>query len=385
MNWTRSDNEVLATLQDAVAIDSVNADLPSGTGGEKTLVAYLSDFFRAADIPFETYEVLPNRPNIVARLEGKHPNRTLLLESHLDTASVCGMTIDPFKPVIEGGKLYGRGSCDTKAGLVGMIHALKRLKESGEKPNANVLFCGAIDEEYLFRGALHLAENFKADGAVIAEPTELKIIRAHKGIARFRLIVHGRAAHSAKPHLGINAITKMARVIQRIEEEIAPALAQKDHPLTGAPTLNIGVIHGGVQVNFVPDRCTIEVDRRVIPGETPEESLQPFYALLERLRQEDAELNVELEPFLLDAPMETPADADIARVAAEACQQVLGHFEFTGVPYGTDASKFTRAGTPAIVFGPGSIDQAHGAVEWVECEQVLKATEVYCEMMRRFE
>ncbi|MCS6860736.1 MAG: M20 family metallopeptidase [Abditibacteriales bacterium] len=385
MSWTRSDNEVLATLQDAVAIDSVNPDLPSGTVGEKNLVAYLSDFFRDADIPFETYEVLPNRPNIVARLEGKHPHRALLFEAHLDTASVSVMTIDPFRPVIADGKLYGRGACDTKAGLVGMIHALRRWKQSGEQPNVNVLFCGAIDEEHLFRGALHLAENFTADGAVIAEPTELHIIRAHKGLARFRLIVHGRAAHSAKPHLGINAITKMARVIRRIEEDIVPTLAQKDHSLTGGATLNIGVIHGGVQVNFVPDRCTIEVDRRVIPGETPDEAVQPFYTLLERMKQEDAELHVTLEPFLLDAPMETPEDADICRVASEACRHVLGRAAFTGVPYGTDASKFTRAGIPAVVFGPGSIDQAHGAVEWVECEQVLQATEVYFEMIRRFE
>jgi acetylornithine deacetylase len=384
MNWTRSNDEILATLQDVVAMNSVNADLPGGVG-EAGMVAYLSDFFRAADIPFQTYEVLPNRSNIVARVEGKNPQRTLLFESHMDTASVTVMTIDPFKPVIEDGKLYGRGSCDTKAGLVAMIHALRRLKQSGEKPNANVLFCGAIDEEYIFRGALHLAENFKADGAVIAEPTELKIIRAHKGIARFRLTVQGRAAHSAKPHLGVNAITKMARILQRIEEEIVSTFAQRDHPLTGGPTLNVGVIQGGVQVNFVPDRCVIEIDRRVIPGETPEGSLKPFYALMEQMKQADPELNVALETFLMDAPMETPENAVISQVAAQACRHVLGHATFTGVPYGTDASKFTRAGTPSLVFGPGSIDQAHGAVEWVECAQVLQATEVCFEMMQRFE
>ncbi|MCZ6679855.1 MAG: M20 family metallopeptidase [Candidatus Poribacteria bacterium] len=384
-SWTRSDNEVLATLQDVVATESINADLPGGERGEVGMVEYIGNFFEGAGIPYETDEVLPGRSNIIATLEGEDPDRVLLFECHMDTASVSVMTIPPFEPHIRDGLLYGRGACDTKAGGVAMMHAMKNLKEAGVKPPCTVKYAGAMDEEYIFRGALRLAATIKAEAAVISEPTELEVIRAHKGLARFRIIVKGVAAHSAKPYLGINAISKMARLIRAIEDEIAPTYASTSHPLTGSPTLNIGVISGGVQVNFVPDQCVIEIDRRVIPGETPEEAMVPFRERLERARAADPDLDVTLEePFLMDGPMETPEDSRIVQVAVNACQSVLGKSSITGVPYGTDASKFAAVGIPAIVFGPGSIDQAHAAVEWVECEQVLKAVDIYQQIMTEF-
>ena len=384
-SWARSDNEVLATLQDVVAIESVNANLPGGKRGEIGMVEYLADFFDAVSIPYETDEVLPGRSNIIATLKGENPDRVLLFECHMDTASVSVMTIPPYEPHIRDGLLYGRGACDTKAGGVAMIHAMKRLKEAGVKPPCTIKYAGAVDEEYRFRGALRLAETIRAEAAVISEPTELAVIRAHKGLARFHLIVKGVAAHSAKPYLGINAISKMIRLICAIEDEIAPTYAAQTHPLTGSPTLNIGVISGGVQVNFVPDQCVIEIDRRVIPGETPEEALIPFQERLARAQAADPDLDVTMEtPYLMDNPMETPEDERIVQIAVSACKSVIGEAEITGVPYGTDASKFTSVGIPAIVFGPGSIDQAHAAVEWVECEQVLKAVDIYHQMMTRF-
>ncbi len=384
-SWIRSDNEVLATLQDVVAIESINADLPGGARGEIGMVKYLADFFDAVGILYETDEVLPGRSNIIATLEGENLDRVLLFECHMDTASVSVMTIPPYEPHIRDGLLYGRGACDTKAGGVAMIHAMKRLKESGVKPPCTIKYAGAVDEEYRFRGALRLAETIRAEAAVISEPTELAVIRAHKGLARFQLIVKGVAAHSAKPYLGINAISKMTRLIRAIEDEIAPNYAAQTHPLTGSPTLNIGVISGGVQVNFVPDQCVIEIDRRVIPGETPEETLVPFQERLARAQAADPDLDVTMEtPYLMDNPMETPEAERVVQVAVSACESVIGAAEITGVPYGTDASKFTSVGIPAIVFGPGSIDQAHAAVEWVECEQVLKAVDIYHQMMTRF-
>ena len=292
--WTRSQNEVLATLQDVVATESVNPGLPGGQRGESAMVEYISEFFRNAGMGCETREVLPGRSNLIGTLEGRNPERVLLFECHLDTASVGVMTIPPFEPHIRDGLLYGRGSCDTKAGGVAMIHAMKRLKESGQIPPCTIQFAGAVDEEYLFRGALSLAATVKSEAVVVAEPTDLAVIRAHKGLARFRIRVEGVAAHSSKPHLGINAIVKMARLITDIEREILPSLRRKDHPLTGGPTLNIGVIHGGAQVNFVPHECVVEVDRRTIPGESPQETLAEFEEALERARAADPE--VEGEP-----------------------------------------------------------------------------------------
>lgn len=381
-SWSRSGNEVLATLQDVVAIESVNPDLPGGCRGEVGMVEYIAEFFGAIGIPYETHEILPGRSNIVATLEGVNSDRVMLFECHMDTASADIMTIPPFEPHIRDDLLYGRGASDTKAGGVAMMHAMKRLKSAGVKPPCTIKYAGAVDEEYRFRGALHLAETVKADAAIIAEPTELAVIRAHKGIARFRIVVKGIAAHSSKPQLGINAISKMARLISAIENEIVPTYKTSVHPLVGSPTVNIGVISGGTQFNFVPDRCVIEVDRRVIPGQSPEAALDEFRELLSRAQAVDSELDTFLEePFLLDGAMETSEDAAIVQVAINACRSVQGTAVITGVPYGTDASKFTAVGVPAIVFGPGSIDQAHAAVEWISCEQVLTAVDIYQRIM----
>ncbi|MEC7866349.1 MAG: M20 family metallopeptidase [Candidatus Poribacteria bacterium] len=384
-SWHRADDEILSVLQDVVAIESINPDLPGGKDGELRMMEYISGFFANIGIPYETHEILPARHNIIATLDGEDPNRVLLFECHMDTVSVDIMTIPPFTPDIRNGLLYGRGACDTKAGGVAMMMAMKRLKEEGFTPPCTIKYAGVVDEEHLFRGASHLASIIGAEAVVVSEPTELEIVRTHKGLARFRIIVKGTAAHSSKPHLGINAITKMARLICAIEDEIVPIYNTNTHPLVGSPTLNIGVISGGAQINFVPDQCVIEIDRRTIPGENPIETIEIFQQVLSREQDSDPDLDVILEePFLLDEAMETSVDSRIVQIGVAACQTILGKTTTSGVPYGTDASKFTAVGIPAIVLGPGSIDQAHAAVEWVECRQVLQAVDIYQQIMMNF-
>ncbi|HIA64671.1 TPA: M20 family peptidase [Candidatus Poribacteria bacterium] len=384
-SWHRVDNEILSVLQDVVAIESINPDLPGGKDGELRMVEYIAGFFADIGLPCETHKILPARHNIIATLDGEDPDRVLLFECHMDTVSVDIMTIPPFTPDIRDGLLYGRGACDTKAGGVAMMMAMKRLKEKGVIPSCTIKYAGVVDEEHLFRGASHLASIIEAEAVVVSEPTELEIVRTHKGLARFRIIVKGTAAHSSKPHLGINAITKMARLICAIEDKIVPIYNTNTHPLVGSPTLNIGVISGGVQINFVPDQCAIEIDRRTIPGERPIETLALFQQVLSRAQDSDPDLDVTLEePFLLDEAMETSVDSRIVQIGVEACQTILGEGVTSGVPYGTDASKFTAVGIPAIVLGPGSIDQAHAAVEWVECHQVLQAVDIYQQIMMNF-
>ena len=384
-SWHRVDDEILSVLQDVVAIESINPDLPGGKDGELRMMEYISGFFANIGIPYETHEILPARHNIIATLDGEDPSRVLLFECHMDTVSVDIMTIPPFTPDIRNGLLYGRGACDTKAGGVAMMMAMKRLKEEGFTPPCTIKYAGVVDEEHLFRGASHLASIIGAEAVVVSEPTELEIVRTHKGLARFRIIVKGTAAHSSKPHLGINAITKMARLICAIEDEIVPVYNTNTHPLVGNPTLNIGVISGGAQINFVPDQCVIEIDRRTIPSENPIETIEIFQQILSREQDSDPDLDVILEePFLLDEAMETSVDSRIVQIGVAACQTILGKTTTSGVPYGTDASKFTAVGIPAIVLGPGSIDQAHAAVEWVECRQVLQAVDIYQQIMMNF-
>jgi len=368
---------VIGTLADLVRINSIN---PAYQGGvpEAAVADYMEDFFAARGIPYLRQEVLPGRPNFIACLAGRDPSRRLVFEAHMDTAGVAGMEIPPFEPAIRGGRLYGRGSCDTKAGLAAMMHALAAL---GEQPPCEVWLCGAADEEHSFRGVLKLCEGLRADGAVVAEPTSLRLVVATKGCLRFRIRARGVAAHSSKPHLGVNAIAHMALVVLALEDE-AGALARSPHPLLGPGTLNVGTIHGGTQINIVPDDCAIEVDRRLLPGEDPYEVLRHYRELVAGIQGVEARVE---DPLLVDYPLETPPDAAVARAAASALASLGLDSTPAGVPYGSDASKLARAGVPAIVAGPGTIDQAHAAEEYVECAEVERAVEFYRRLILEFE
>lgn len=365
---------VLETLQHLVRINSVNSAYEGGPG-EAEVANWIEAFFAQHGIATERQStVFPGRDNVLARLPGRDRSRTIVLEAHMDTVSITGMSIPPFDPVIREGKLYGRGSCDTKAGLAAMMHTLIELKQAGITPHCDVLLAAVIDEEYSYRGVVRLCEGLQADAAIVAEPTELRAVIASKGVLRWAIEVQGKAAHSAKPHLGINAIQHMRRVLEALEQDDA-RLAQRSHPLVGQPTCNVGVIRGGVQVNFVPDLCTIELDRRLLPGESAESALAEYQALLDSLPGISAR---NIEPLLLvDEALDTPPDTHVARTAAQTLATMGLNAELCGVPYGSDASKLSRAGIPSIVFGPGSIDQAHAADEYIETDQVITALDFY--------
>jgi acetylornithine deacetylase len=375
---------VLATLADLVSINSINPAYDNGRP-EEDVANYVEQFFRERGIETFRQPVMPGRSNLIARLPGRNPNRRVVMEAHMDTASITGMTIAPFEPVVRDGLLYGRGACDTKGGLAAMMHALASLKENRTIPPCEVWLAAAIDEEYMFRGVLALCDGLEAHAAIVAEPTELRAIIASKGVLRWKVRVRGKAAHSSKPHLGVNAISQMAKIVTALDRE-AEALRARTHPLLGAATLNVGVIHGGVQVNFVPDECEIEIDRRLLPGETPESVLAHHEAILDELRANDPLFHVETDtPMLADPPLETDAGKQVSRLASAILTGLNLQGELAGVPYGSDASKLSRHGVPSIIFGPGSIDRAHAAIEYIECDQVLSAVEFYRQFLQRFE
>jgi acetylornithine deacetylase len=379
-----SEPSVLHTLADLVRINSVNSSY-SGGPGEGELAGYVREFFQQRKIEIREQEVFPGRPNVIARLPGRNPSRRIVLEAHMDTVSVKGMSIPPFEPRVEGGRLYGRGSCDTKAGLATMMHAVAGLKADGITPPCDVWLAAVVDEEYSYRGVVKLCEGLEADAAIIAEPTELRAIIATKGVLRWKIAVTGRSAHSSKPHLGTNAIHQMARVVLALEDHHARLAERTPHPLLGTATGNVGVIEGGTQVNFVPDRCAIEVDRRLLPGETVGGVLDEYESVLARLRQTHSGLVVEMEPpMLTDEALETPADAAVVQAAAQVLHAMGLNPEPCGVSFSCDASKLHRAGVPSIVFGPGSIDRAHAAVEYVEIDQVEQALQFHREFLKSF-
>ena len=374
---------VLQTLADLVRINSVNSSYDDGPG-EKEAAAYVRRFFEQRGIEVWEQEVFPGRNNVIARVPGRDSSRRIVFEAHMDTVSIKGMTIEPFDPVIRDGKLHGRGSVDDKAGLAAMMHAVADIHASGEPPPCELWLAAVVDEEFSFRGVVKLCEGLKADAAVVAEPTEFKCVIASKGVLRWRIRTKGKAAHSSKPHLGINAITAMSRIVLALQED-HERMQCAAHPLLGPGTCNVGVIRGGVQVNFVPDEAVIEIDRRLLPGEEVDDVLAHYQSLLDDLAKQHPDVNAEMEkPMLQDWPFQTDDDTPIVHLARGVLREMNRDEAVCGVPFGSDASKFSRMGIPTILFGPGSIDQAHAAVEYVECAELEAALAFYTQIARRF-
>jgi acetylornithine deacetylase len=377
-------NDAIALLSDLVRIPSVNPRMGGGSG-EREIARYLVERLRGAGLTPAVSEVQPDRPNVLATLPGQPGGRHLLLEAHMDTVSPSHGQADPFTPRLEGDRLYGRGACDTKASIAAMFLAMQSvLPVQGRKATLSLAF--TMGEELGHEGVAHLvASGFRADGAVVGEPTGLDVIAAHKGVIRWRLIAAGRAAHSASPEDGLNAIFKMAKLIRGLEERLIPRLAERAHPLLGSPTLSVGRIAGGQQVNVVPDRCVIDVDRRTLPGETWREVREEVEGLHGALSAEDPHLEVIIEePYQITGPLETSPDAPIVRAAREAVRCVDGLHPVRGVSFCTDAANLSAAGIPSVVLGPGNIDQAHTSGEYVEIQQVTKAAAIFREMILAF-
>lgn len=380
--------ELIETLRDLVAINSVNASYDGGPG-EYDLATYIETFLRERNLPCERQPVIPATPlhrerfNVISRLPGARSDTCFVLEAHMDTVSVDGMQIPPFLPVVKEGQLYGRGACDTKAGLAAMLCAFADFSKRSITPPVDIVLALVVDEEYSFRGVSRLCEGLQAMGAIVAEPTELKIVTASKGVLRWKVVTQGIAAHSAKCHLGASAIYPMGTILQFFEEEQEKLSKQDPHPLLGTPSINVGCIRGGVQVNFVPDRCEIEIDRRLLPDEDPMTVWEDCAkSIRERIRgREKVQLEV-LPPYLVDPAWSVPLENPFVKNCQQASMSLgLSHTP-VGVPFGSDASKLGRSGIPTIIFGPGSIDQAHAAVEYVDLSQVEKAYQFYFEIMR---
>ncbi|MBI3822453.1 MAG: M20 family metallopeptidase [Planctomycetes bacterium] len=370
--------ETTRLLRDLVAIPSVNPmrpDIPPEIALEFRVTAYLEQFFRTLGVPFERQNVAPQRDNIVARLTIPGAKRTLMFEVHQDTVPVDGMIIDPFGAKIEGNKLYGRGSCDIKGGMASMLGCFARLVREKPKGCCNVIMACSVDEEATMLGVIELAKRTKADCAVVAEPTNLNIVHAHKGVVRWNLLTAGRSCHSSTPEQGTNAIYRMGKLLVAIEQYAAHLRASSSDPLLGPPTMSVGLIEGGVSVNTVPDRCKIAIDRRLIAGEDPDKQSENFLTFLKTNAGIDF-------PFELNAPtIRMPAlspkgSEEIQKLLGAAIDAERGSHKVHSVPYGTDAATLAWAGIPSVVFGPGDIAKAHTVDEWVPLDEVESAANI---------
>jgi succinyl-diaminopimelate desuccinylase len=371
--------EVEKLLKDLIEIESINSFLPGATTGEDRIGNYVLEYLTGIGVKCSKQEVLPGRFNVVGFLPGRTRDG-LCFETHMDTVSVDNMQIDPFKAETREGNVYGRGSCDAKASLAAMIYAFKLLLQNEIQPATDIYLAAVVEEEHQHKGVTYLLrDGFRVRGAVVGEPTELKVVIACKGVVRWKLHTLGKAGHSSRVD-GRNAIYDMSEVIECIKRELIPTYSNRTHPLLGSPTISVGVISGGTFVNIVPDKCTIDIDRRLLPGEAWESVNAEFAPILKKL-QDKYGIEVVMEaPFVIDEAMATDGDAVVVKLAQNACKEIIGSSEVVGVSYGCDATKFHRAGIPAVVLGPGNILHAHAAVEYVPLEDVLRASEIYAQM-----
>ena len=394
--------DLVNTLCDLVRLPSVNPMGRPVTGDiyfEHRVTDYLQELFQQLGVPWQRQLVQPQRENIIARLDGDVPlekgGKLIMLEAHQDTVPVDGMIIPPWTPEVRDGRVWGRGSCDIKGGMASMLWAFSRLIEERPAGRPTVIMACSVNEEHGFYGAREMAELWSKpghvspliprtpDAVVVAEPTLLDVVVAHKGTVRWRCRTTGRAAHSSRPEQGDNAIYHMARVIAALESYAKNDVVKLTrHRLVGTPTLSVGIIAGGISVNTVADDCYIEIDRRVVPGEDPYVARNHVIEHLQKTLPPGTPVKHE-DPFIAGRGLGDEHNGDLAaRLGAVA--QRYGGGKPLGVPYGTNAPAYAATGAPTVVFGPGSIDQAHTCDEWVAVEQLHAAADVLYDFARTY-
>jgi len=377
-------NQAAALLQEMVRINSVNAELPGAAGGEAALTAFLEDLVQSWGLTTRRLPVDQLHDQLLITCEVGDDKPWLLFDSHLDTVSAEGMTIDPFGGHIDGDRLFGRGACDTKGTGAAMLTALHHYADQpGDRPN-NIAILLSVDEEVAMRGMQWFVEHdlptlgFRPWGVIIGEPTDFRPVVAHNGCVRWKLTTLGVAAHSSVPHEGRSAISAMVKVIDAIESRYAPAL-QHDHPLTGAPVCTVNTIRGGSAFNIIPDRCEIAIDRRVTPSETAPEVEPALRYMLDELVHVEYELCKEID----HPPLAPESSADTLLPAVRAVLKQMGRSTLApGAPFATHAAYTAAAGLRSLVLGPGSPHKAHTHDEWVSIEALERGVEIYLGLMR---
>jgi acetylornithine deacetylase len=369
-------DELEQLLSDLVSINSINPDLVPGSPGEREIALYIADWLKLAGLEVELLESITGRPNVVGIARGTGGGKTLLLNGHMDTVGVAGMP-DGHQPRIdrEAGRLYGRGAYDMKGGLSACMLAITEAKKQNLR--GDVIFTGVIDEEYASAGTMDLARRFHANGAIVAEFTELQLILAHRGFVWLEVETIGKAAHGSRPDLGVDAIVKMGKVLTEMEKLDQTLRANPTHPLLGSGSLHASLIQGGQELSSYPERCLLSVERRTLPGEAPETVEAELLEILRNVRRSDPSFNVILRRGIDRAPLETRADAEIVQALQAASVKVLNRpLKISGVPFWTDAAVLAAAGIPSVLFGPSG-SGAHAVEEWVDLASVKTCAEIY--------
>lgn len=361
------DGDPLALAQALVAIPSVNPTLASGGMGESEMASLCAEWLGGWGVPAEVVEVAPGRTNVVAVLDGDGP--TLLLNGHLDTVGVEGMTVDPFGGEVREGRLVGRGSCDMKGGVAAILAACARLARSGPRPRVVVAL--TADEEHASVGMDALVRSgIRADMAVVCEPTGLQVMPAHKGFVWIEAEFLGRAAHGSRPELGVDAIRHAGLYLAALDAYADELRATAPHPLLGHGSFHAGTVRGGTAESVYPEACTLLLERRTLPGEDPGGVVSDFRRFLAALGEREPDLSATLRMTMHRPGTEVPVESELVQRLLEAARGAGARSGVAGMTAWVDAAFLNEAGIPAVCFGPGDIAQAHTADEWIDAGEI---------------
>jgi len=364
--------DAVALARTLVRIDSRNPSLVPGAPGEGPVARSLAGVLRAWGFAVEVHDAAPNRPNVIARV-GPAGGRTLMLNGHLDVVGTDGMTHAPFAADEHDGSLWGRGASDMKGGVAAMCAAAARAVDQGL--DCELIIAAVADEEYDSIGTRAvIARGVRADAAIVTEPTRLAIAPAHRGFVWTTITVRGRAAHGSRADVGIDAIRHAGLLLAELDTLDAQALAQRAHPLLGRASWHASTIEGGLGMSTYPDRCTLRIERRTLPGETAARAVEEIREACARVRARRPSFDAVVTLDLAQNPSDVATDAPVVRRLAQSLTAAGESPRVEGLSAWTDAALLNEAGTPAICFGPGDIARAHAASEWVEVEEIERAT-----------
>lgn len=366
-------NELIPLLSALVAIDSINPDLVPGAAGEAQIARYVADWLAVAGLEVTIDEPAPGRPNVIGIVRGAGGGRTLMLNAHMDTVGVAGMA-DPFTPRVEGNRLYGRGAYDMKGSLAACMLAAVRAKAMNLR--GDVIITAVADEEYASIGTASIVKQWRADAAIVTEPSHLNLCVAHRGFVWLAVETHGVAAHGSRPELGVDAIAKMGHVLVGLEQLDRDLRAAPAHPLLHSGSLHASLISGGQELSSYPARCHLAVERRTIPGETPAIVEGQIQAILAQLAATDPQFKAEVRTTLVREPFEIAQDAPIVTLLRQQIRQQLGRAPtiYGDKPW-MDTAILSAAGIPCVIFGPTGAG-AHAVEEWVDLASVAQCTDV---------
>ena len=352
-----------------VKIDSVNPALVPGGAGETEIASYVAGWLEAAGLEVEVEEAATGRPSVVGIARGRGAGQSLLLNAHMDTVGYAGME-HPLEPRIEDGRLYGRGAYDMKGSLAAIMVA--GAEAAKENLRGDVLVTAVADEEVASVGSEAVARRHAADAAIVSEPTELRLVVAHKGFVWLEIETFGKAAHGSRPDLGIDAIVRMGRVLTGLGALDEALRANPSHRLLGSGSLHASLIEGGQELSSYAERCLLQLERRTVPGETA--------ALVEeQVRQVLDGDDGEVRTTFVREPFEVSEDEPVV----EMVRRHAGEPEVVGAPFWADSAVFAAAGIPTVLFGPKG-EGAHAVVEWVDLASVERCKDIYLAVAREF-